>query len=295
MRQLGSHVSIAGGVHQALAIGKTIGCTAIQIFTKNANRWNAKPLEDIEIFRFQEAWQASGIQTVIAHDSYLINLGTPQNELWQKSQHALLGEMHRCEQLGIPYLVIHPGSHTGSGEAQGLKRVAQALNRIHQHIPGSSVRILLETTAGQGTNLGYQFEHLAAILDLVQEPERLGICFDTCHVFAAGYELRTEEGFQRTIDAFDRRIGINRLKVIHVNDSVKPCGSRVDRHQGLGEGAIGLDGFRLLMQESRFETIPMILETPKGRDPIVSDQRNLQILKNFCTTKEHKFSSFFPI
>ncbi len=295
MRQLGSHVSIAGGVHQALAIGRAIGCTAIQIFTKNANRWNAKPLEDIEIFRFQEAWQASGIQTVIAHDSYLINLGTPQNELWQKSQHALLGEMHRCEQLGIPYLVIHPGSHTGSGEAQGLKRVAQALNRIHQHIPDSSVRILLETTAGQGTNLGYQFEHLAAILDLVQEPERLGICFDTCHVFAAGYELRTEEGFQRTIDAFDRRIGINRLKVIHVNDSVKPCGSRVDRHQGLGEGEIGLEGFRLLMQESRFETIPMILETPKGRDPIVSDQRNLQILKNFCTTKEHKFSSFFPI
>lgn len=286
MRLLGSHVSIAGGVHKAFAIGGTIGCTAIQIFTKNANRWEAQPLDDKEISRFQHAWKASGIQIVIAHDSYLINLGTPRDDLWQKSQHALCGEMQRCEQLGIPYLVIHPGSHVGAGETEGLRRAAQALNRIYQHIPGNPTQILLETTAGQGTNLGYQFEQLAAILDLAQEPERLGICFDTCHAFAAGYELRTEEGFQRTFDAFDRLLGINRLKVIHVNDSVKTCGSRVDRHQGIGEGEIGLDGFRWLMRDSRFETIPMILETPKGRDPVASDQHNLQVLKKLCKTIE---------
>ncbi|GAK55735.1 probable endonuclease 4 [Candidatus Vecturithrix granuli] len=286
MRLLGSHVSIAGGLHKAFVIGGKIGCTAIQIFTKNASRWEAIPLDDEKISQFQDAWNTSGIQTVIAHDSYLINLGSPQDELWQKSQYALFAEALRCEQLGIPYLVIHPGSHVGSGQAQGLRRVARALNRIHQQTPGHSTQILLETTAGQGTNLGYQFEHLTAILDLTQEPERLGICFDTCHVFAAGYELRTKEGFQRTFDAFDRLLGIKLLKVIHVNDSVKPCGSRVDRHQGIGEGEIGLDGFRWLMTDSRFETIPMILETPKGRDPVVSDQHNLRILKDLCKTIE---------
>lgn len=286
MRLLGSHVSIAGGLHKAFAIGGKIGCTVIQIFTKNASRWEAKPLEEEEISRFQNAWKVSDIQTVIAHDSYLINLGTPQDELWQKSQHALLGEMQRCEHLGIPYLVIHPGSHVGSSEAEGLRRVAQALNWIHQQTPGSPTRILLETTAGQGTNLGYQFEHLAAILDLAQEPERLGICFDTCHAFAAGYELRTGEGFQRTFDIFTRLLGIDRLKVIHVNDSVKTCGSRVDRHQGIGEGKIGLNGFRWLMTDPRFKTIPMILETPKGRDPVASDQQNLKILKSLCKTIE---------
>lgn len=286
MRLLGSHVSIAGGLHKAFEMGEKIGCTAIQIFTRNANRWQAKPLEEHEITLFQDAWKSSNIQTVITHDSYLINLGTPKDPLWVKSQAALLAELQRCEQLGIPYLVIHPGSHVGSGEPAGLQRVAQALNLIHRQTAGYRAQILLETTAGQGTNLGYRFEQLAAILELVQEPERVGICFDTCHAFAAGYELCSEEGYQRTFGAFDQLLGRERLKVIHLNDSLKARGSRIDRHQGLGEGEIGLEGFRLLMNDPDFETLPMILETPKGDDPIISDRNNLHTLTNLIACKK---------
>ena len=285
MRLLGSHVSIAGGLHKAFAMGGKIGCTAIQIFTRNANRWKAKPLADQEIRLFRDAWKTSAIQTVIAHDSYLINLGTPNDDLWLKSQTALLAEVQRCEQLGIPYLVIHPGSHVGSGETEGLRRVAKALDLIHQHTTGYTTQILLETTAGQGTNLGHRFEQLATILELVQEPERLGICFDTCHAFAAGYELRSKEGYQRTFGAFDQLLGRERLKVIHLNDSLKTRGSRVDRHQGIGEGEIGLEGFRLLMNDPGFERIPMILETPKNDAPIASDRDNLQTLTSLIVKK----------
>jgi deoxyribonuclease-4 len=276
---LGSHVSISGGLHKAFAIAQEIGCTAIQIFTKNATRWKAKPLQQQEIDRFLKDWKASGITSVVVHDSYLINLGTPKKDLLQKSQDALLLELQRCEQLTIPYLVMHPGSHVGSGEAEGLKRVAESFDVIHSQTPGYKTRILIETTAGQGTNLGYRFEQLAKILELVQEPERLGVCFDTCHAFAAGYELRTEAGYNTTFEMFDKVIGLNRLKVIHLNDSLKDLGSRRDRHQGIGEGKIGLEGFRFLMNDSRFETIPKILETPKGDDPIASDKENLRILR----------------
>jgi len=280
---LGSHVSIAGGLHKAFPIAVEIGDTAIQIFTKNASQWKAKPLQDKEIERFVTDWQASGITSVVAHDSYLINLGTPNPELLQKSQDALLLEVQRCEQLNIPYLVMHPGAHVGSGEEAGLKRVAESFDVIHAKTPGYKTQILVETTAGQGSNLGYRFEHLAQIFEMVKESERLGVCFDTCHAFAAGYELRTAAGYQATFATFDQIIGLARLKVIHLNDSVKGLGSRVDRHADIGTGAIGLDGFRLLMNDSRFEAIPKILETPKGKDPIAADQKNLQVLRNLLT------------
>ena len=277
---LGAHISIAGGLHKAFSRGEDVGCTAIQIFTKNANRWQAKALQEQDIQAFKEAWKASGIQSVIAHDSYLINLGTPKNELWEKSQKALSDEVERCEQLGIPSLVMHPGSHVGSGEEEGLRRVAQAFDHIHQQCEGYSTKILVETTAGQGTNLGHRFEHLAKIFELVQQPERLGVCFDTCHVFAAGYELRTEAGYIETIESFDTLIGLERLKVIHLNDSLKSLGARIDRHQGIGEGEIGLEGFRFLMNDPRLREIPMILETPKGENPTASDRENLRRLRD---------------
>ena len=282
-RLLGSHVSISGGIHKAIARGKQIGCTAIQIFTKNANRWQAKPLQEKDITKFIGAWNDSNIRSIVVHDSYLINLATPKDELLKKSQEALLTELQRCEQLGVPYLVMHPGAHVGSGEEEGLRQVAASFDVIHRQTPDYKTQILVETTAGQGTNLGYCFEHLARIFELVQESERLGVCFDTCHAFAAGYELRTGEGYQHTFNRFDSIIGLERLKVFHLNDSQKSLGSRVDRHHGIGKGEIGLDGFRLLMNDSRFQTVPMLLETPKGDDPVASDQENLQILRGLIT------------
>ncbi len=279
---VGSHVSIAGGLHKAFTMARDIGCTAIQIFTKNANRWHAKPLTQQQIDAFTAAWTASDVVTIAAHDSYLINLGTPKPELLQKSQNALLDELQRCEHLRIPYLVMHPGAHVGSGEDDGLKRVAESFDVIHDQTPGYACQILVETTAGQGTTLGYRFEHLAKIRELVQAPERVGICLDTCHIFAAGYELRTETGCQRTMQAFDSIVGVRHLKIIHVNDSLKELGCRVDRHQGIGQGCIGLDGFRYLMQDQRLVDVPKILETPKGPDPIASDQENLRILRELA-------------
>lgn len=276
---LGSHVSIAGGLHKAFPIAQKIGCTAIQIFTKNATRWQVKPLQQQAIEQFRNAWSASGITPVVAHDSYLINLGSPKDALLQKSREALLIELQRCEQLQIPYLVMHPGSHVGSGEEEGLKRIVESFDLIHTQTDGFTTQILIETTAGQGTNLGYRFEHLAAILDRVRESDRIGVCLDTCHVFAAGYELRTEEGYHKTFDAFDKMIGLEQLRVIHVNDSQKGLGSRVDRHCNIGQGEIGLAGFRLLMNDARFDTVPKILETPKEGDPIASDRENLRILR----------------
>jgi deoxyribonuclease-4 len=280
---LGSHVSIAGGLHKAFPTAQKIGCTAIQIFTKNATRWKVKPLQPQAIEQFREAWDASGIAPVVAHDSYLINLGSPKEELLQKSREALLVELQRCDQLTIPYLVMHPGSHVGSGEEEGLKRIIESFDSIHAQTEGFTTQILIETTAGQGTNLGYRFEHLATILQGVREPDRLGVCLDTCHVFAAGYELRTEAGYHTTFEAFDQIIGLEQLKVIHVNDSQKGLGSRVDRHSSIGQGEIGLEGFRLLMNDARFDSVPKILETPKEGDPIVSDRENLRILRELIS------------
>lgn len=285
MLLIGAHVSISGGLHKAFPLAADIGCTAMQIFTKNASQWNAKPLQDKEIQQFKAAWEASGIRMVVAHDSYLINLATPDDALLEKSRSAMRIEVERCEQLGIPSLVMHPGSHVGSGEEAGLRRVAESFDAIHRQTSGYQTKILVETTAGQGTNLGWQFEQIARIFEHVAQPERLGVCFDTCHAFAAGYDIRTEAAYRQTMAEFDRIIGLARLNAIHVNDSVKPLGCRVDRHEAIGKGHIGLDGFRWLMNDPRLADIPKILETPKGGDPVASDQENLSKLRALLETE----------
>lgn len=276
---LGAHTSIAGGVDRAVLRGQQIGCETIQLFTKNTHRWAASPLKDETIENWYRNLQETGIAPVVAHDSYLINLASPDDALWQKSLDAFVIEMARCEVLSIPYLVMHPGSHTGSGEKAGLRRIATALDRALGRVPGARVTVLLETTAGQGTNLGYRFEHLARIMELAAVGDRLGVCFDTCHVLAAGYEIRTPEGYAETFRQFDQMIGLERLEVFHVNDSKHDLGSRVDRHEHIGRGYIGLEGFRLLMNDARFYRHPLLLETPKSQD-MHEDVENMATLRS---------------
>jgi deoxyribonuclease-4 len=273
---LGAHTSIAGGVDKAILRGQEIGCETIQIFTTNARQWRARPLSEEESARFQQNREGSGLAPIFAHDSYLINLASPDEALWRRSVEALLDEMARCEALDLPYLVAHPGSHVGAGEEAGLRRIAQALNRIHARAPGSQVRVLLETTAGQGTSLGCRFEHLARLLELVEDDRWLGVCLDTCHVLAAGYELRTPQGYAETFRQLEAIIGLDRLRVIHLNDSEGDLGSRVDRHAHIGQGCLGLEPFRLLLHDARFRDLPMVLETPRGAD---MDRANLAVLK----------------
>lgn len=276
---LGAHMSIAGGVDKAILRGKSIGCETIQIFTKSSNQWRAKPLTPEEIHRFQEAREESEIQPVFGHTSYLINLGSPNEELWRKSVESFLVEMERCAVLQLPYLVTHPGTHMGAGEETGLRRVGQALDEILARTHGSGVMILLETTAGQGSNLGYRFEHFARLIEESAYPDRLGVCLDTCHVFAAGYDLRTPDAYHRTFEEFHALIGLGRLKVIHLNDSRGELGSRVDRHEHIGLGRLGLEAFRLLLNDPRFRDLPMVLETPKGPD-MKEDIQNLATLRS---------------
>lgn len=279
MQPLGAHVSIAGGVENAFARGAEIGATAIQIFTKNASQWRAKPIAAASAEAFRRAWKESDIGPVIAHDSYLINLAATDDAKWQQSKDAFIDELQRCALLGIGELVMHPGSHLGSGEEAGIARVVQAFREILPQAP-ESVRILVETTAGQGSNLGWRFEHLAQIL-VGLPPERFGVCFDTCHVFVAGYDLSSETGYHEVMDEFDRLVGVERIACFHLNDCKKPCGSRVDRHDHVGRGTIGEAGFAALMQDARFATVPKILETPKGENN-VDDLRNLALLRRLA-------------
>ncbi len=274
-------MSIAGGIHKALWRGKQLGCDTIQIFTKNANQWRAKPLVPGDIDAFQKAWQQTGINPIMAHDSYLINLASPEEGLYRQSLKALGEELQRAEALRLPYLIMHPGSHKGSGEQEGLHRIAQGINLLYHRGGGTEVMILLETTAGQGTNLGYRFEHLAKIIELVEEDERVGVCLDTCHVFAAGYDISTPEGYEATFEEFHRIIGLDRLKVIHINDSRAQLGTRIDRHEHIGRGHLGLETFRRLLQDTRFAALPFILETPKGKDSQGEDWDvvNLRVLR----------------
>ena len=279
-------MSIAGGVAQALRRGKKIGCDVIQLFTKNANQWRAKPLDPDAVEAFHQARNETGITPIAAHDSYLINLASPDEELYKRSQEALWEEMQRAEVLGIPYLVMHPGSHRGSGEQEGLYRIARGINLLHyrrQDIPDMdiTVQILLETTAGQGNTLGCRFEHFTRIIEMVEEDERVGVCLDTCHCFAAGYDISTAEGYEATIGALDRIVGLDRLKLIHLNDSKGAVGTRVDRHEQIGQGYLGIKPFRLLLQDNRLADIPLILETPKGKDPAGEDWDvvNLRLLR----------------
>ncbi len=264
MPPLGAHMSIAGGYFKAVDAAAAAGCECVQLFTKNNNQWRAKELTDDDAERFKASLTEHGIKHPIAHDSYLINLGSPDDELWKKSIDALVVELLRAEKLGIGYVVAHPGAFTTSSEKVGIRRIATGLNEVHKQTKGIVAQVLLETTAGQGSNLGWRFEHLADIIDKARDPDRLGVCFDTCHVFAAGYSMETKKEYLATIRELDRTVGRKLVKAFHLNDSLKPLGSRVDRHAAIGEGEMGLEPFRHLMNDRRFAKVPMYLETPKG-------------------------------
>lgn len=264
--KFGAHMSVAGGLERAVQSARSFGFETVQIFTKNNNQWKAPALLDAHVTAFQSALKSLKIGTPVAHNSYLINLGTLDDALWTKSIDAMTVELERCEALGILDLVIHPGAHVGAGEEAGLSRVAEALDEVHRRTAGFAARIDLETTAGQGTCLGHRFEHLAAIIDRVQDAGRLGICVDSCHIFAAGYSLSTADEYDGTIQELDRTVGVERVRVWHLNDSRRERGSRVDRHAGIGQGHLGLEPFRLIVNDPRFRGVPMILETPKGLD-----------------------------
>lgn len=276
---LGAHVSIAGGWHNAPARGVKVGCGVIQIFTQNTNQWKGKKVTDSDATLFREKLAESGLHEVISHDIYLINLGSPPGEIRDKSVTCFQEEMERCARLGIGKIVMHPGSHLGEGEATGIKRIIEGLDRLFERVPEFTGKVLLETTAGQGTNLGFRFEQLQAVISGSAFPERLAVCFDTCHSFAAGYDFRTREGYDRVFADFDRIIGVDRLQAFHINDSKSPFLSRVDRHEHIGLGALGLNPFRLLLNDPRFRNVPMLLETPKGDDD-EWDVKNLKTLRD---------------
>lgn len=276
---LGVHVSIAGGIHKAVSRGEEVGCSAIQVFTRNASRWQAKPLPEHEVAAFRQAYEKSSLGYVAAHDSYLINLASPDADLRHKSIQAFLDEMERCAILGIPDLVMHPGAHMGAGVVSGIGTVAESLRSIFSEAP-AGVRVLIENTAGQGTTLGAEFEEIAALIDQVPGAD-LAVCFDTCHAFAAGYDIRQGPGYEAVIDRFDQLLGLEKLALFHVNDSKKPLGARVDRHDHVAKGMIGEEGFRALMCDQRLTEIPKILETPSG-DQHCHDFENLALLRRLA-------------
>jgi deoxyribonuclease-4 len=278
---LGAHQSIAGGTPKAVERGLEVGCRVLQIFVKNSNRWVGRPIDRPEARAFRSATRGAGLARVVAHTSYLINLASPVAELRRRSIEALVEEIERCQRLGIPDLVLHPGAHCGEGESAGLARIAASLDEVFDRTAGARVRILLETAAGQGSCIGHRFEHLRDILGAVRTPRRVAACFDTCHVHAAGYDIVSARGYSETIADFDRTVGLSRLAAIHVNDSKKPRGSRVDRHEHIGRGTIGRRGFRNLMTDPRLAAIPKFLETPKD-DTLDFDRKNLATLRRLA-------------
>ena len=276
---LGAHTSINGGVSTAVDLAEKLGFTAMQIFTKNNNRWYAKELSENEIEKFRKRLESSKIKFVVAHDSYLINLCSKELEMLNKSRDSFSDELKRCELLGIPHLNFHPGAHLGLGEDEGIKIIAESLNVAHSKTPGYKVTSMIEATAGQGSAIGYKFEHLRKIIDLVKEKDRITICIDTAHIFAAGYDIKDSTNYKIVINEFDNIVGLDKLKCLHMNDSKKPLGSKVDRHEHIGKGFIGLQGFTNIMNDKRIEHIPKILETPKGKEQL-EDLVNLKILKS---------------
>ncbi len=280
MPPLGAHMSIAGGYYKAVDEAHRCGCDCVQLFTKNNNQWRAKPITEGEAQLFQDTLRELRISHPISHSSYLINLATPDETLWQKSVESMIVELERAEQLGIPYVVVHPGSYTTATEEEGLANVARAIDLVHQLRPRIAAQIALEITAGQGTNLGWEFTHLAAIIAAVRHPEWIGVCFDSCHAFAAGYDLADRKAYLAMWREFDQQLGLDRLKAIHLNDSKRERGSRIDRHEHIGRGQIGLAGFRNLLTDRRLQRVPMYLETPKenaGDEPW--DVVNLRTLR----------------
>ncbi len=267
MLTIGAHMSIAGGYYKAVEAAAEAGCDCVQLFTKNNNQWRAKPITDDDVDRFQNALQTLRIRAPLSHASYLINLASPDRTLWDKSIDSMVVELERAERLGIPYVVVHPGAYTTTSEARGLRKIAWAIDRVHRRLPRCRAQILLENTAGQGTTLGWKFEQLARIIELCRHPERVGVCIDTCHALAAGYGWSPRSQFDTTLEALETHIGWNRIRALHVNDSMKPRGSRVDRHAHIGHGQIGENGFRNIMRNAHLRKIPMYLETPKSTDP----------------------------
>lgn len=277
----GSHLSVAGGYYKAADAAGAYGMQTVQIFTKNNNQWKGKPLSDEDVRLFKGAVKANGLTQCCSHDSYLINLASPSDELWLKSQDALTVELERAEALGLVGVVMHPGSYVDSDEESGLARIVEGLNEVHRRTAGFKVQTWLEVTAGQGTNLGYRFEHLATIINNSADPERFGVCLDTCHLFAAGYGLQTPSEYESTMQNLDELIGIDRVKAFHLNDSKKGLGSRVDRHEHIGEGCLGLEPFRFVVNDPRFQGLPMYLETKKEkRDGEEMDAVNLRVLRS---------------
>ena len=287
MPLLGAHMSIAGGVHLAFARLSQVGGEALQVFLRNERRWQTPPLTQEAVARFRQAHEESGRMPLAAHDSYLINLAAPDPLLQERSMAAFADELERAEALGIPFLVTHPGSHLGQGVEAGLERFVQGMDRAIALSRTSSLVVLIETTAGQGTNLGSSFEEIAFILGRSRHGDRLGVCLDTCHCFAAGYDLSTPRAYEETVRGFDRIIGLRRLTFFHLNDSKGGLGSRLDRHEHIGKGKIGLAGFQLVLNDVRFRGHPMVLETPKGKD-LKEDKKNLKVLRSLMSSEVGK-------
>ncbi len=285
---LGAHFSIANGLHRAILEADTYGCNTLQIFTKNANSWKEKTLAENQIKKFSEIKAQTGIYNIISHTSYLINLAGPDKKKAAMSCEALKHEIIRCGQLDIPYIVLHPGSHMGEGETRGINRIADTINQIFDATAGVTTRLLLETTAGQGTSIGHTFEQLSAIIEKVHNKSRIGVCLDTCHIFAAGYDISNKKSYENTIQNFDDNIGLKNLFVIHLNDTKKKYATRVDRHEHIGDGFIGLDAFKLIINDPRLKNIPKILETPKLKDGKNADLINLELLRDMHLSSEFR-------
>ena len=283
---LGAHMSIAGGVHMAVERARSIDCTAMQMFVKNNMQWFARPLRRDEIQAFLEHRQRAELLSIFAHANYLINLAATNPLFHANSIRALSEELTRADQLELPFLVLHPGAHRGDGEEAALEKIIASIDKVYRKIPKTKTKIALETTAGQGSCLGHRFEHLAYIMDNVREPERLCVCLDTAHIFAAGYDIGSESGVRKTFREFDRRIGLDRLAAIHLNDSKTGCGSRVDRHEHIGKGKIGLHAFRFIMRSRRLNKIPKVLETPKEKD-LREDVENMKTLRRLAESAQH--------
>ena len=276
---LGAHTSISGGVSSSIERAEKMHFTAMQIFSKNNNQWNAKPITDEEAEKFRSSLKQSNIKFVVVHDSYLINLCAKSKELLKKSRNAFVDEINRCELLGIKFLNFHPGAHSGQGEEDGLKIIAESINIAHEKTKGYHIKSMLETTAGQGTSLGYTFEQLGKIIDMVDDKKRMCICIDTAHIFAAGYDLVSTKGYENTMQSFDDILGLDLLQCFHMNDSKKELGSKVDRHEHIGKGFIGKKGFSNIMNDKRISHVPKILETEKGKD-MKEDKMNLDMLRS---------------
>lgn len=280
--RFGAHVSIAGGIFNAPKNGKEATCDVVQIFTKNQMQWRVQELRAEDVAKFKAEEVRTGVKAICVHASYLINLGGFDAQKLRQSRENFVVEMQRAEALGIPYLIVHPGSHMGQGEQKGLDRIAESLNVVLQQCPDFKLKVLLETTAGQGDNLGYTFEQLAEIKAKVDAKDKIGVCVDTCHIFAAGYELRTPAGYEKTMAQLDAAIGADQVGIIHSNDSKRELGSRRDRHEHVGDGELGLEAFANFVNDPRFADVPMIIETPGGPK---KDAENLAKLRGLIKNR----------